>query len=67
MFKNLQAELVRKGMTYLDFSNEIEMNYSTFRKKMNGKTEFNLSEMKLIKAAIGNDFTLEYLFEISEQ
>ncbi len=67
MFKNLQAEIVRKGMNYLEFSSEIEMNYSTFRKKLAGKTEFCLDEMRNIQAAIGNDCTLEYLFEQSEQ
>lgn len=67
MFKNLQAELVRKGMTYIEFSSAIGMKYQTFRKKMSGQTEFCLEEMKTIKETIGNDFTLEYLFEKSEK
>lgn len=67
MFKNLQAEIVRKGMTYKEFTSAIEMRYETFSKKMSGKTEFCLDEMERIKKAIGNDFTYEYLFEKTEQ
>lgn len=67
MFKNLQAEIVRKGMNYMEFASAINMNYRTFRTKLSGKTEFCLDEMKAIKEEIGNDYTLEYLFEQSEQ
>ena len=67
MFKNLQAEIVRKGMNYKEFASAIEMRYETFSKKMSGKTEFCLDEMENIKREIGNDCTFEYLFEKTEQ
>lgn len=67
MFKNLQAEMVRKGMSYKELASTIEMRYETFSKKMSGKSEFHLSEMENIKKVIGNDYTFEYLFEKSEQ
>lgn len=67
MFRNLQAEIVRKGMNNIEFASAIGMNYRTFCKKLLGKTEFCLDEMKNIKRAIGNDYTLEYLFETTEE
>lgn len=67
MFRNLEAEIVRKGMSYMEFASAIAMNYKTFRTKLSGKTEFCLDEMKTIKETIGNDYTFEYLFEKSEQ
>jgi hypothetical protein len=67
MFRNLQAEIVRKGMNNIEFASVIEMNYRTFSNKLLGKTEFCLDEMKIIKKAIGNDCTLEYLFEKNDE
>lgn len=67
MFRNLRAELTRKGINFVEFSEAVGMKYTTFRKKLTGKSEFNLNEMSAIKKALGNDFTLEYLFDKSEQ
>lgn len=67
MFRNLQAEIVRKGMNNVEFASAIEMNYRTFSNKLLGKTEFCLDEMKTIKKVIGNDYSLEYLFEEVEE
>lgn len=67
MFRNLRAELTRKGINFVEFSEAIDMKYHTFRQKLAGKSEFNLNEMNSIKKALGNDFTLEYLFDKSEQ
>ena len=63
MFRNLQAEIVRKGMNNVEFASAIAMNYRTFSNKLLGKTEFCLDEMKIIREVIGNDCTLDYLFE----
>lgn len=66
MFRNLQAEIARKGMKNLsEFASVINMNSRTFSRKMAGITEFNLDEMIIIRDAIGNDCTLDYLFEIN--
>lgn len=67
MFRNLQAEIVRKGMNNVEFASAVEMNYRTFSKKMQGKTEFCLDEMKAIQKVIGNDCSLDYLFEQIEE
>ena len=64
MFRNLQAEIARKGMkNNSEFASAINMNSRTFSRKMAGITEFNLDEMIIIKDALGNDCTLDYLFE----
>lgn len=65
MFRNLQAEIARKGMkNFSEFASAINMNSRTFSRKMAGISEFNLDEMIVIRDAIGNDCTLDYLFEI---
>lgn len=64
MFKNLRAEIARKGIkNFSEFASIINMNSRTFAAKLSGITEFKLDEMKTIQETIGNDCTLDYLFE----
>ena len=64
MFKNLRAEIARKGINnFSEFASIINMNSRTFAAKLAGITEFKLEEMKTIQEVIGNDLTLDYLFE----
>ncbi len=64
MFKNLRAEIARKGINnFSDFASIIDMNSRTFAAKLSGISEFKLDEMKTIQEAIGNGCTLDYLFE----
>ena len=64
MFKNLRAEIARKGVkNFSDFASIINMNSRTFAAKLSGISEFKLDEMIVIRDAIGNDCTLDYLFE----
>ena len=62
MFNNLAAEIKRIGITNKDFAEKVKINPVTFSRKLNGKVDFTLSEMKKI-AEVNLEFTLEYLFE----
>lgn len=63
MFNNLAAEIKRIGITNKDFAEKVKINPVTFSRKLNGKVDFTLSEMKKIAEVFNLEFTLEYLFE----
>ena len=62
MFENLKAELTRKNMKYKDLAEKADINIVTLRQKINGKSEFNLSEILKIIQVFHNNFSFEYLF-----
>ena len=64
MFHNLKAEISRTGKTNKEFAELVEMNPVTFSKKLNGRVDFTLSEVKKIVEFFNLEFTAEYLFEI---
>ena len=47
-FPNLRAELRRNGMTYEDLGNEIGIAHITVLHKMNGQTDWTISEIEKI-------------------
>ena len=61
-FPNLEAEMSRHGIDNRALSNRIGISLSSVSNKLNGRTEFNLSEMRGIKAVFPG-CTYEYLFE----
>ena len=63
MFKNLEAELTRIGKNQKELSELLNIHQSTLSSKMNGHTEFILSECKKIKDCWFQNLTLDYLFE----
>lgn len=62
MFENLKAELTRKNMKYKDLAEKADINIVTLRQKINGKSEFNLSEILKVIQVFHNNFSFEYLF-----
>lgn len=44
----MQAEMKRMGFTYQDMSKALEINSNTFWRKINGLTDFTLSEIQTI-------------------
>lgn len=66
MFKNLRAEIARLGMSQKEFAKAVGIKGSTFTQKINGKVDFNLSEIKRIKSFFGGKLSIEYLFEIED-
>lgn len=63
MFKNVDAELKRNGMTRGDLANALRLAPSTMSLKLNGKSIITLEEAKKIKEILGVDIPLEVLFE----
>lgn len=61
MFRNLNAEMARVGMTIKMLSEKTGINYESLKNKMSGSTEFKRSEMLLIKQEFPN-CSLDYLF-----
>lgn len=61
MFKNMRAELVRRGMTVKDLAPEVQMKYPTLARKCSGAKDFTYSEITRILDYFG--MTFEYLFE----
>lgn len=64
MYRNLMAEMSRKGISPRDLSTIVGVSYDTMLSKLNGKRDFKLPEMKMIKKQFGQ--SLDYLFDEGE-
>ncbi|MFV0520069.1 MAG: helix-turn-helix transcriptional regulator [Lachnospirales bacterium] len=62
MYRNVMAEMKRKGLKQSDLAKVLSLAPSTVNQKLNGKSEFNLKEAAKIKEILGVDTTLEELF-----
>lgn len=65
MFRNLEAEMARAGMTKQRLAQEIGCTPSTLSLKLSGRAPVILFEAAKIKSAIGVTIPLEELFEES--
>lgn len=68
-YKKLRAEMVLNGISRQDIMNLLEIKPNTYYSKMNGRTEFKLSEVEKILALFyrksGKVYSVEYLFDTS--
>lgn len=62
MYKNLSAEIARKGLTKKTVAKEIGLSESAFFKKLKGTSSFSFDEALKIKSVLGLDCPIEYLF-----
>jgi transcriptional regulator with XRE-family HTH domain len=62
MFRNLDAELKRKGMTRGDLAKAMNITPSTMSMKLNGKSGLTLKEALRIKDILNVDIPIEQLF-----
>lgn len=62
MYKNVDAELKRNGMTRGELAVALNVAPSTLSFKLNGKSIITLDEAKRIKEILGVDMPLEVLF-----
>jgi hypothetical protein len=68
MYRNLEAEMARKGLSKREVAEGIGMNrYPTFIEKMNGNYKFKLDEAVAIRDNFFPDLTLDYLFENTKE
>lgn len=63
MYKNVNAERARKGITLEDLAEALGLTIGTVSQKLNGKYPITLDEAKIIKERLGVDMPLEELFE----
>lgn len=63
MFRNLEAEMVRYGVTKKDIAKLLNVRYGTVIDKFNGKYPFKLIEAIKIKQEFFQNLEFEYLFE----
>lgn len=61
MFRKLKGILMINGMTQQDLANILNLSASTLNFKINGKTEFTLTEAKKISSYFKMD--IEEIFE----
>ena len=61
MFPNLNAELTRRGVKTKDFASLLKVSEKTANNKLAGRTEFTLSEVKIVAAFFPN-MSIDYLF-----
>jgi len=62
MFRNLEAEMVRKGVSKKEMAALIGVSYNTMRNKINGKQKFFYDEACKIREHFFPELSLEYLF-----
>ncbi|MHC1773642.1 MAG: helix-turn-helix transcriptional regulator [Flexilinea sp.] len=67
MYRNLNAELARKGIKRGSLAKELKVTPSTISQKLNGKTLITLQEAKRIKNVLGVDIELETLFALQNE
>ncbi|MFS0822132.1 XRE family transcriptional regulator [Bacillus sp. 1P02SD] len=63
MYRNLLAEMARRGITKKDLAEFLNMRYPTIVDKTNGKSRFYLDEAFKIRNEFFPDCDLLYLFE----
>ena len=63
MYANLKAEMARRGITSTQLSKVIGVTIQTFSKKINGQSDFTLSEAYQIKEFLLIDMPIEELFK----
>lgn len=68
LYKNLRAEMARNGIKKREVQEMLKISNATYYSKMNGITEFKLSEVErildLFERKSGKTYSIEYLFDI---
>ena len=63
MYRNLMAEMARKGITYIELSNITNIPVNTLRDKIQGRTPLHLEQAKQIFLKVFPDLDFFYLFK----
>ena len=65
MYKNLEAELARNGISKNSSAKTLNLSQKGLYLKLSGETDFTLTEVMKIKSLF-KGLTLEYLFNVSK-
>ena len=63
MFKNLEKEILKNGITLEEISKELNIPSDLVRKKINGTKQFTLKETILLRNIIDKSLSYDYLFK----
>lgn len=63
MYRNLEAEFVRKGFSKQKIAQMLGVGYNTLLAKMRGESSFTLDEAFKIQKIVSAEKPIEYLFE----
>ncbi len=63
MYRNLEAEFARQGITKTKVAQELGITLGTLSLKLSGKYKLTLPEAIRIKKILNVDLPIEYLFE----
>lgn len=66
MYRNLEAELARNGITRKEIAKIIGCSTSTVSQKMSGKSSFTMPEARALQKVLGIDKPIDYLFATNE-
>lgn len=66
MYRNLQAEIARKGLTSAEIAKRLGMSRNTFSRKLRGKSKFFIDQLVIIKKEFFPECSTDYLFENDE-
>lgn len=64
---NLKAEMTRYGVTVYDVQQVLGCSEKTVRNKINGDTEFTISEALKLKRNLFPSLDLDYLFAVEDK
>lgn len=62
MYRNLEAEMARAGITQREMSEKLGITATTLSFKLNGKSNLSLGECVEIKKILGTNEPIDYLF-----
>lgn len=69
IFRNLEAELARAGISKNTLARVLSVSVSTLYAKLRGEREFKLEEMERIRSYLeretGSELTIDYIFDKS--
>lgn len=63
MYRNLEAEMARAGVSQFQLAKELGITPTTMSLKLNEKSNLTLQECVKIKRFLGADESIDYLFE----
>ena len=63
MFLNLETEIKKAGLSQKEFASQVKINAVVFSRKLNGESDWKLSEIRRILEYWNLKLSFDYLFE----
>ena len=63
MYRNLSAEIARKGLGSADAARVLQISVNTFNLKISGKKVFTMEEAIKLAKMLGGELSIDYLFQ----